>query len=151
MKRQRGAIIAGLVVLIAITMTIFIYIQMSPSHQAKETIDSFYKLEQEGKFADSWALFHSQMKGKFDKGHYIQDRAHVFMNHFGVTTFTYVLGNVDKVNEWKLSEESEVLDVVYQVNVTKTYKGKYGNFNLNQSVFATKEEDEWKILWDYKK
>ena len=45
----------------------------------------------------------------------------------------------------------EPLEDVYKVPVTMVYKGKYGNFNIQQDVFAVKEEGEWKILWDYKK
>ena len=144
----------GLFVIILIgsmAIGIIVFIQFSPSHQAKSVVKEFYNYEQEGKFADSWELFHSQMKNKFEKGHYLQDRAHVFMNHFGVTSFEYTLSGVDKVTNWKMSEDSKPIHTVYRVTVTQTYKGKYGNFDINQEVFATEEKDEWKILWNYNK
>jgi hypothetical protein len=124
---------------------------LSPGHQAKDVVEEFYTYEQQGDFSDSWELFHSQMKAKFPRGHYIQDRAHVFMNHFGVETFTYTIDKPEKIKRWKMEKGASPLKDVYKMTVTQTYKGKYGNFELEQDVFAAKEKGEWKILWDYKK
>jgi phenylpropionate dioxygenase-like ring-hydroxylating dioxygenase large terminal subunit len=121
----------------------------SPEDQANEVVDEFYRYEQEGEFAKSWNLFHSFMKEKFDKGFYIQDRAHVFMNHFGVQTFDYTLGKPEKMKNWKMDQESSSMKIVYKIPVTQTFKSKYGNFHLQQDVFVGKEKNEWKILWDY--
>ncbi|SFE53829.1 hypothetical protein SAMN05192532_102222 [Alteribacillus iranensis] len=132
-------------------MFAFFSLVRSPSEQAKNTVASFYDYEQEGDFAQSWDLFHSDMKNKFTKGHYIQDRAHVFMNHFDVSTFSYEIGEPEKLKEWQMEKNSTPLEEVYQVNVIQTFKGKYGNFDISQDVFAVKEDDEWTILWDYKK
>lgn len=147
---NKKIVIIGLFV-VSVAVTVFILIQMSPRHQAKETIETFYRYEQGGQYAGSWNLFHSQMKVKFDKGHYLQDRAHVFMNHFGVTTFSFSLSDVDKLSEWQLDKDAEVLQDVYKVAVTQTFKGKYGNFALIQDVYAVKEKGEWKVLWNYRK
>ncbi|WP_186577065.1 hypothetical protein [Aquibacillus kalidii] len=138
-----------LILVIIIGCSLFISIQFSPKHQAKETVELFYNYEQDGDFSDSWALFHSQMKNKFNKGAYIQDRAHVFMNHFGVETFDYELGDVEELSEWNMSNETEPLNDVYRVSVIQYYKSKYGNLQLSQEIFVTKEEDVWKVLWDY--
>ena len=67
------------------------------------------------------------MKQKFTKGHYIQDRAHVFMNHFGIDTFTYTLSKPKKLKSWKMSKE--IMDV-YKFTVIQTFEGKYGNFDI---------------------
>ena len=59
----------------------FKFLFSSSDKQAQEIAEEFYSYyEQEGEFSSSWELFHSSMKQKFTKGHYIQDRAHVFMN-----------------------------------------------------------------------
>jgi hypothetical protein len=121
----------------------------SESKQAEETVEKFYRYEQEGDFSSSWGLFHTAMKERFSKGNYIQDRAHVFMNHFGVETFTYTLGKHEEVDTWKMSKTGPALKNVYKFLVTQTYKGKYGNFDLKQEVFAIEEKGEWKIAWDY--
>ncbi|MFC3884653.1 hypothetical protein ACFOU2_14590 [Bacillus songklensis] len=124
---------------------------LSPGHQAKKTVEEFYTYEQEGEFGDSWELLHSQMKVKFPKGPYVQDRAHVFMGHFGAETFSYTIDKPEKIERWKMEEGVSPLKVVYKMTVTQSYKGKYGAFDFRQYVFVTKEKGEWKILWDYKK
>lgn len=119
--------------------------------QAEEAVRKFYQFEQKGIFSESWNMFHPLMRERFSKGHYIQDRAHVFLNHFGVETFDVIIGEAEKMDEWKITGEAEPFKNVYKVPVTMVYKGKYGNFNIQQDVFAVKEDDGWKILWDYKK
>lgn len=89
------------------------------------------------------------MQERFSKGNYIQDRAHVFMNHFGVTTFDYELGDVKKIKNWKVTKSSPPFKKAYQVNVIQTFKGKYGNFDIHQPVYVVEEKKKWKILWDY--
>jgi hypothetical protein len=150
-SRPSKGMIIGIVLIVSI-LTIFLAMKFaffSPSNQAKEMVDEFYRYEADGDFANSWNLFHSAMKEKFTKGNYIQDRAHVFMNHFGVETFTYTIGKPEEVKKWKMSKTGPLLKNVYKVPVTQTYKGKYGNFDLKQEVFVVKEKGEWRILWDY--
>ncbi|WP_226037067.1 hypothetical protein [Aquibacillus saliphilus] len=151
MNKQKVIAIIFVIVIITCTVFIFSMIFFSPAQRAKGIIDDFYQYEQEGMFAKSWDLFHSEMKRKFDKSDYLQDRPHVFMNHFGVTTFSFVLSDVDKLSNWKVEKDAKPLTTVYKVAVTQTYKGKYGNFQLTQEVFATKEEGDWKVLWNYNK
>ncbi|MRH42761.1 hypothetical protein GH741_08675 [Aquibacillus halophilus] len=151
MYRKKGIVIFIVIAIAIITCTVFIAMLFTPGKQAKNIVDDFYQYEQNGLFANSWDLFHAEMKNKFNKGHYLQDRPHVFMNHFGVNSFTYELSDVDKIENWKMANEMEPIEIVYKVIVIQTYKGKYGNFNLIQNVYATKVEGEWKILWDYKK
>lgn len=139
------AAIASLILLMIFLKFVF----SSAEQEAKNTVDAFYQYEQQGEFSSSWELFHSDMKKKFTKGHYIQDRAHVFMNHFGVETFTYSLGKPEKLKTWKMSNEESVMKSVYQMTVTQTFKGKYGNFDIEQKVFVVKEKGDWKIMWDY--
>ncbi|MEH7438569.1 hypothetical protein V7182_13940 [Neobacillus drentensis] len=138
-------VLAGIFAIFFIIRTVFI----SSTSEAKDVVDEFYEYEQDGDFANSWALFHSSMKKKFSKGNYIQDRAHVFMNHFGVETFSYTIGELEELKEWKMSKTGPSLKNVYKVPVTQTYKGKYGNFDLEQEVFVTEEKGKWRILWDY--
>ncbi|WP_413306775.1 hypothetical protein AA0X95_06380 [Bacillus sp. 1P10SD] len=138
-------VLAGVFAVFLIIRSVFI----SSTNEAKDVVDEFYGYEQEGDFANSWALFHSSMKKKFSKGNYIQDRAHVFMNHFGVETFSYTIGELEELKDWKMSKADPSLKNVYKVPVTQTYKGKYGNFDLKQEVFVTEEKGKWRILWDY--
>ncbi|MDQ0216289.1 hypothetical protein J2S13_002730 [Oikeobacillus pervagus] len=112
-------------------------------------MDKFYHYEQQGRFSESWELFHPFMKEKFPKGYYLQDRAHVFMNHFGVETFTYTLGKPKKLKKWRPTDEGRKLKNVYKVPVIQSYKGTYGNFSLHQEVFVVREKEKWFVLWDY--
>ncbi|MBM7649301.1 hypothetical protein JOC78_002254 [Bacillus ectoiniformans] len=121
----------------------------SSGQEAKEAVNAFYQYEQAGDFSKSWELFHSDMKKQFPKGSYIQDRANVFMNHFGVETFAYTLNDAEEIKNWRMSKESAAYSSVYKVTVTQTYIGKYGRFRIGQDVFAVKEQKEWKLLWDY--
>jgi hypothetical protein len=152
---RRSALPKGLFVGIGLFIVLlvgFLFIKsifFSPSKQAEEVVEKFYSYEQEGDFSSSWGLFHSAMKARFSKGNYIQDRAHVFMNHFGVETFTYTLGKPEEVDNWKMSNKGPDMINVYNFLVTQTYKGKYGNFDLRQEVIAVEEKGKWKIAWDY--
>ncbi|MBT2700770.1 hypothetical protein J7E79_25905 [Bacillus sp. ISL-40] len=151
---KKSRLSKGMIIGIVLIVSILIFLAMefaffSPSNQAKEMVDEFYRYEVDGDFANSWNLFHSAMKEKFTKGNYIQDRAHVFMNHFGVESFTYTIGKPEEMKKWKMSKTGPLLKNVYTVPVTQTYKGKYGNFDLKQEVFVVKEKGEWRIMWDY--
>ncbi|UOR11462.1 hypothetical protein [Halobacillus amylolyticus] len=151
-KKNKSKMFVALAFLVVIIILIGVFlISQSPSQQAEEVVQSFYEYEQEAQFAESWDLFHPLMKEKFTKGHYIQDRAHVFMNHFGVTTFSYSLGNMEKVEGWSMTKDADPIEIVYATTVIQNFKGKYGTFDLNQEVFVTEEEGEWLILWDYNK
>jgi hypothetical protein len=150
--RRRLIPIKGILLGVLVFVVVGILVRcvfVSSEQEAVELVNEFYRYEQEGDFANSWDLFHSAMKKKFTKGHYIQDRAHVFMNHFGVETFGYNLGEAEKLDEWKIAKDSTAIKDVRKVLVTQTFKGKYGNFELEQEVFVVKEKDKWKIMWDY--
>ncbi|MFA9558900.1 hypothetical protein ACERII_16440 [Evansella sp. AB-rgal1] len=140
-------IIIGIVILVVV---IIFFLYLSPSQQAKRAVDQFYRYEQEAKFSSSWEMFHPLMKERFSRSNYMQDRNHVFMNHFGVDTFEFSLSRAKRVNGWRMSEDSEAIPGVYRVTVTKYYGGKYGRFQFVQDTFASREEDGWKIMWDYR-
>ncbi|AIM16263.1 hypothetical protein [Neobacillus sedimentimangrovi] len=151
MKRKHVPL-KGVFIGIILVILVFLLVRCvfdTSEQEALEVVDEFYRYEQKGDFAQSWQLFHSSMKQRFSKGHYIQDRAHVFMNHFGVETFTYTIGEPEKLEEWKISKDQPALTNVYKFLVTQTYKGKYGNFDIQQEVFVVQEKEKWKIMWDY--
>lgn len=144
-------LVMGIVLLVSIVIVLMLIrgVWSSPDKEAMAVVEEFYQYEQEGEFSSSWNLFHSTMKKRFSKGFYIQDRAHVFMNHFGVETFDFTLSEPEKIDQWKMSKTGPAMKNVYKILVTQTYKGMYGNFDLQQEVFAVQEKDEWKIIWDY--
>lgn len=148
--RYSNAIIMFIIMVTIILLCTFIFQTVSSSgHKAKRVVENFYMFEQKGEFSSSWMLFHPLMKEKFQKGPYIQDRAHVFMNHFGVETFTFSLSKPKKISNWKMSKEAPTFKSAYKITVIQTYKSKYGKFNIQQEVFVVKDEGEWRVLWDY--
>lgn len=143
-----------LIFLIGIVL-LFIIFRLLSSHansEAYKVVDQFYSLEQGSNFAASWELFHPYMQSKFSKNGYIQERNHVFMQHFGVTTFDYNIGKPKKLTNWSISNPPELplIDQVYKFPVTKQYKSKFGTFNIVQNVYAANHEGKWVILWSYK-
>lgn len=143
--------IAVILIVLIGGVAVFLFFHKSNEKQAAETAEAFYAYEQDGNFSDSWELFHPVMKEKFDKIDYLQDRAHVFMDHFGVTTFTFSVGEATEMEDWAFENNADTIDTVYQVPVTQVFEGKYGNFTLTQNMFVTDVEGEWKVLWNYKK
>ncbi|MBU8906499.1 hypothetical protein [Desertibacillus haloalkaliphilus] len=136
-----GALVLLLVVIIsACTMM----------HQPEtKVVKKFYTYEQNREFWHSYDLFHSQMKERFSRDGYVQDRDHIFVEHFGVSTYDLEIGSSNKLSEWQMSENHEPLAPVYQVPVTKTYNSSYGVFSIHQDVFVAKEDNEWRLLWSY--
>jgi hypothetical protein len=151
-RRKSNQLILFMIVICVLLVCVFVAIKAlssSPAEQAKDVVHEFYSYEQVADFASSWSLFHSSMKEKFTKSYYIQDRAHVFMNHFGVETFSYTVSDQSELKKWKMSKDSSPFSLAYVFTVVQTYKGKYGNFDIEQEVFVVKEKDQWRVLWDY--
>lgn len=142
-----------LIILILCVGTFIFYslIKNSSSNQAEQAVEEFYSYEAKGAYADSWEMFHPFMKERFEKGEYLQDRPHVFLKHFGVNTFTFLIEEAEKIEGWQIEEDSETIDEVYKVTVSQRFEGKYGNFEIVQDVFTTNVDGEWTVLWDYKK
>lgn len=123
----------------------------SSERDAQAVVEDFYAYEAEGEFSKSWEVLHPFMQERFSKTAYMQDRTHVFNGHFGAETFTYTIGEGEKVEGWKMEKDRSPFDTTYKYLVTQHYKGKYGKFNFQQEVYVTKHKDNWKIVWDYNK
>ncbi|MFB5662684.1 hypothetical protein [Alteribacillus sp. HJP-4] len=122
----------------------------SPGYRSHQVVEEFYTHEQDSHYSESWELLHPLMKERWGKGTWMQDRAHVFNNHFGAETFDFTIEKVDKVKGWRMEQESRRFEVAYQFHVEQTYSGKYGTFAFLQEVYVVKGKKDWKVLWDYK-
>lgn len=151
MRKNKGQPVIFLGLIIAIILLIFLIraVFFSPKHQAEKAVEEFYSYEQEGNFTDSWELFHPYMKERWDKSTYINDRAHVFMGHFGAETFDFSIEYIDEASGWKMSKDKKPFKTAYKFQVVQMYKGKYGTFNFVQEVYVVQNKGEWGILWDY--
>jgi hypothetical protein len=89
------------------------------------------------------------MKQYFEKAAYIQKRAHIIMQDFGVTTFQVEVGSPTRITDWKMSAESAPLPVVYEIIVTESFHSPYGNFEIVQPCYATYDSGKWTLLWSY--
>lgn len=152
MKRRRRLqavpITIGILLLAFLVIILRVFLNV-PSQQARAAVEKFYNYEQKGSFSDSWELFHPYMKQKFTKSAFIQDRAHVFIGHFGAETFTYEISKAEEFEKWKPDESQKTLNNGYKVIVTQSYNGKYGKFHFQQEVFVVKYKGVWTILWNY--
>ena len=113
-----------------------------------EVVEEFITYEQEGDFGSAWDLFHSTMQTRFSKNAYITERSHIYMSHYAVTTFTYEILDEKKLQTWKTDQKT--FENVHQVQIQQTFHSKFGTFSILQDVFVVKEEEEWKILWEFK-
>ncbi|MFS0723892.1 hypothetical protein [Paenibacillus sp. 1P07SE] len=114
-------------------------------------VDAFYAFEQQGDFGSSWELFHSDMHARFTKESYIETRAHVFLNHFAVRTFSYTLDEPEFVGEWRMDARAGKLSHVYRVKARTVFDSPiFGLFELAQLCYIAQEDGEWRVLWDYR-
>ncbi|MEC5423066.1 hypothetical protein QGM71_06075 [Virgibacillus sp. C22-A2] len=146
---MRNMLLLGVTLAIIAAIILYLLDHTSPERKAREAVERFYAFEKNGAFSESWAMFHPFMQKKFSKVNYLQDRVHVFMNHFEVTSFSYTTGEAVEIKNWRMEENLEPIDVAYKVPVSQVFKGKFGNFTIVQDVYVTMLEDEWKVLWDY--
>lgn len=151
--RRRSNVTKIVYVLLSFILLVVLYkcttYLFHPERKVEDVIKQFYTLEQTQDFSSSWELFHSSMKEKFDKSTYIQDRSHVFFNHFDVDTFSFTYTKLNELASWKMDDSRETLTGVYEYLVITTYKSKYGNIEMRQNVYLTLENEKWVILWDY--
>lgn len=117
--------------------------------QALKVVEQFYKFEQVGDFGSSWELFHPMMQQQFEKAAYIQKRAHIVMQDFGVNTFQVEVGSPTRITDWKMSAESAPIPVVYEIIVTESFHSPYGNFAIVQPCYAAYDSGKWTLLWSY--
>ena len=76
------------------------------------------------------------MKKKFpNQADYVQNRAHVFLQHMEVTTFTYEVGKASKKKNWQMNDGSQKFKEVYEVPVTLTFESRFGLFKLQQKNY----------------
>lgn len=122
----------------------------SRESELQETVHAFYVAEQQGDFGSAWELFHSDMHKRFSKESYIETRAHVFLNHFGVQTFQFTMEEPELVGEWRMDENSSKLVHVYKINVQSIFQSPiFGRFELSQACYLAQEDGHWRMLWDY--
>ena len=140
-----------LITLAMLSVLLFLYnfVWSAGSAHAKEVVQQFYELEQSGDFGSSWELFHSQMKEKFPKETYIQQRARILMQDLGAKTFSFDVDGTEHLSAWSMGESSPAISDVYRLTVNQSFLSVFGELVLRQEVYATEENGDWKLLWSY--
>ncbi|KAB8131034.1 hypothetical protein F9U64_13730 [Gracilibacillus oryzae] len=142
-----------LFLLISISIIVLVFLFFSnlfdPEKKAARALELFYSYEQAGDYSNSWELFHSQMKDKFEKNYYIQERTYMYKENLGVSTFDFNYNIVEELPKWRMSQESGEIMKVYHYTVSQSFQGKYGTFTIQQPVYVTMEGEKWVILWNY--
>lgn len=142
-----------MIVAIVVLLLIFVAVKVLPSlgeRGPEDVVEAFYLFEKEGDFGSAWELFHPSMQARFSKNAYVTERSHIYMSHFGVDTFSYELDGEEEVENFKMVKDGEVFPIAYYVEVSQTFKSKFGTFTVIQDVYAVKHEEEWKVVWNFK-
>ena len=145
----------GAVVLLMLVIAWFTWrggsamVASSDSDAALATVEQFYKFEQSGDFGSAWELFHPLMQQRFEKAAYIQKRAHIMMQDFGVKTFDFEAGTPQRLAGWKMSNDAPEMENVVEVEVKQQFHSPYGDFEIVQPCFVSKDSGTWKLLWSY--
>ena len=154
-RRRNSRVMGWMIVVISATVLLLIGLNYRPlsttghADQALEAVEDFYHYEQAGDFGSAWELFHPIMQERFDKAAYIQKRAHIMLQDFGVKTFDVSFGKPTAISNWKMTATSEPIAKVYEVEVTETFHSPYGDFHLVQNSYVVDVEGTWKVLWSY--
>lgn len=117
--------------------------------EAATVVEEFYKYEQTGDFGSSWELFHPLMKERFPKSAYVQNRAHIFMQHFGVQTFELEIEPPEREFDVQIIKGVKPFPEAYKTKVTQTYSGTFGEFDIVQTCYLVQENEQWELLWYY--
>jgi hypothetical protein len=118
-------------------------------NEAIQTVEAFYSAEQSGDYGGAWTMLHSEMKKKFTQADYIQKRTSLFMDAYGAKTFSFEIDEVDHLKKWRMTSDDAYIKDVYKITVIQSFTGIFGDVKIYKDVFVAKEQNEWKILWQY--
>ncbi|MGC5775707.1 hypothetical protein [Paenibacillus pabuli] len=119
--------------------------------EAAAIVEEFYNYEQAGDFGSSWELFHPLMKERFPKSVYLQSRAHIFMQHFGVETFDFEMEKPEREFDVTVIDGVKPFPEAYRIGITQQYTGTFGQFKIVQTCYVVQDGEEWTLLWYYPK
>jgi len=127
---------------------LYFFLLPTDEEKALGVVKEFYYFEQQANSSSAWELFHPELQDRFSRDHYIIDRTELIVNQFGTDTFTYSLSEPEKIENWKMTADSQPI-TVFKIIATLSLIGKYGHFDYIQYTYVTEVDEEWKILWDF--
>jgi hypothetical protein len=152
MRRRNSSKLPILIVVVAVILFVIFIIRVLSGvgeQDPKDIVEAFYHYEQEGDFGSAWEHFHPVMQERFSKNAYVTERSHIYMSHYGVETFSFELRDEEEVQNWKMAKDAEKFSNAYRVEVEQTFKSKFGTFNVIQDIYVVKDEEEWKVVWEF--
>ncbi|QLG42260.1 hypothetical protein HW560_31875 [Paenibacillus sp. E222] len=149
--KKIGFIALVLLLLWLIGRTIPYLFRADAPDEAVAIAQEFYEYEQTGDFGSSWELFHPLMKERFPKSVYLQSRAHIFMQHFGVETFELEMEKPEREFDVTVIDGVKPFAEAYRISVTQKFSGTFGQFQIVQDCYIVKDGDDWTLLWYYPK
>ncbi|MFJ7847265.1 hypothetical protein ACIQZM_07575 [Peribacillus sp. NPDC097206] len=149
--RRRNRKMAGMMALFSLIVAFGGCIIFLWPSGPERLVDDFYAYESEAEFGKSWDLLSAEMKLRFPvRADYVQNRAHVFLQHMDVETFQYEVGRSKKVKDWSIGKGGKVHKTAYRVPVTQVFESHFGVFTIEQDCYVVKEKGEWRLFWDYR-
>lgn len=155
-RRNRNALLKKSGLILFVLLLLWLIIRSVPAlfradapTEAATVAEAFYKFEQTGDFGSSWELFHPIMKERFPKSAYVQNRAHIFMQHFGVQTFKLEMAQPEREFDVPIIQGVKPFSEAYKIKVTQTYSGTFGQFDLVQNCYLVQDGKQWTLLWHY--
>ncbi len=155
-RRNRNALFKKSGLILFVVLLLWLIIRSVPAlfradapAEAAAVAEEFYKYEQTGDFGSSWELFHPLMKERFPKSAYVQNRAHIFMQHFGVQTFELEMEPPEREFDVEIVQGVKPFPEAYKIKVIQTYSGTFGKFDLVQICYLVQDGKQWTLLWYY--
>lgn len=148
-KKQWPLVLFGSLLAAAVTFgLIFLFSAIFGPGKPEDAVQQFYEYEQQGNYDKAWELFHPEMQSRFNKEDYGKAREEVY-NVYNASSFKFELADPEKEKNWSMTEKGKTFSEAYRIEATQQFKSKWGRFSVVQDVYAVKENDEWKILWEY--
>lgn len=152
MRRRSQIRLPVIIVVVVVILLVIMIVKVMPGlgkQDPNDVVAAFYQYEQEGDFGSAWELFHPVMQERFSKNAYVTERSHIYMSHYGVETFSFVLGKEEDVQNWKMAKDTEEFAYATRVEVEQTFKSKFGIFKVIQDIYVVEEDDGWRIVWEF--
>lgn len=141
-------VIVGIILMIVLIVSVRLFSSFA-DNDPEDVVATFYHDEQEGDFGSAWELFHPVMQERFSKNAYVTERSHIYMSHYGVTTFEYEIVEEEEIQNFKMAGDKETFPTSNRMTVEQQFKSKFGNFTILQDVYTVQHEGEWRIVWEY--
>lgn len=150
-KRLKLKPIVIIMILIIGSYVAFNFLHDSPKEQATEVVRKFLQDEQEGHLSDSWKSLHTVMHHHFSQADYLKQRSAFYKKALKIESFNYDIIEVDHLDQWRMTEQSNFLSDVYKITVEQIVNSSFGKMTIRQNYFVTQDKEaKWKILWSFK-